>query len=132
VDAVTVLLSLGAALGFAVAAALKHRSAGDLLESPTLSVPAVGRFVGATVRHPLWWAGTAVDVVAVALHIMALHPGALAVVQPLLVTVLVFGLAVRSVGGGAAEPETAVGRAAQRRTGRLPHRRRDSHREWRR
>jgi hypothetical protein len=46
VDAVTVLLSLGAALGFAVAAALKHRSAGDLLESPTLSVPAVGRSSG--------------------------------------------------------------------------------------
>ena len=99
-DGLVVLLAIGAALAFAVAAALKHASAAGLPALDELSVAAIGRFVWATVRHRLWWAGTAVDVVAVSLHILALHRGALAVVQPLLVTVLVFGLVVRSVGHG--------------------------------
>ncbi len=99
-DGLVVALTIGAALAFAVAAALKHSSAAALPELGELSLAAVGRFVSATVRQRLWWAGTAVDVVAVSLHILALHRGALAVVQPLLVSVLVFGLAVRSVGQG--------------------------------
>jgi hypothetical protein len=99
-DGLVVLLSIGAALMFAVAAALKHASAGDVPHVDAMSLPALSRLVYETVHHPLWWAGTAVDVVAVSLHVLALHRGALALVQPLLVTVLVFGLVVRSIGHG--------------------------------
>jgi hypothetical protein len=95
---VVIALSLLAALAFAVAAALKHASAGGVARLETMTLPAVGRFVRATMQHPLWWAGTAVDVVAVSLHVLALRVGALALVQPLLVSVLVFGLALRTVG----------------------------------
>ena len=99
-DAVVLLLSVSSALAFAVAAALKHASAADMPHLQKLTVAGIGRFVGATLHHRLWWAGTAVDIIAVSLHILALGRGALAVVQPVLVTVLLFGLVIRSVGRG--------------------------------
>ncbi len=95
-----VLLSIGAAVAFAVSAALKHASAAGLGQPGDVTLAAVGRLVRVTLRQRLWWAGTAADVVALSLQVLALKRGALAVVQPLLVTVLVFGLIVRSVGRG--------------------------------
>jgi hypothetical protein len=92
--------SLGAAVVFAVAAAFKHASAEGLPHLDRLSVSTVRQFVSAVVRQRLWWIGTAADVVAVALHASALRRGPLSVVQPLLVTVLVFGLVARGVGRG--------------------------------
>ena len=99
------LLSLAAALSFATSSALKHASAHDaehLAEhgSAELSRPArvsglfgaAGRFVAATVAHPLWLAGIVADLVGLGLQVLALHFGALSVVQPLLVTGLIFAL----------------------------------------
>jgi hypothetical protein len=94
---VVITLSLLAALAFAVAAALKHASAAGVGRLEAMTLPGMGRFVRATAQHPLWWAGVAVDVIAVCFHVLALRVGALAVVQPLLVSVLVFGLAVRGI-----------------------------------
>ncbi|MDQ6945496.1 MAG: DMT family transporter [Actinomycetota bacterium] len=92
--------SLGAAVGFAVAAALKHASAKGLQHLDRLTPTAVRHFVTAVVTQRFWWLGTAADVVAVSLHALALRRGALSVVQPLLVTVLVFGLLARGAGQG--------------------------------
>ena len=92
-----ITLSLLAALAFAVAAALKHASAAGVGRLEAMTLPGMGRFVRATAQHPLWWVGVAVDVIAVCFHVLALRVGALAVVQPLLVSVLVFGLAVRGI-----------------------------------
>ena len=90
-----VMLSLGSAAAFAVAASLKHRSAGEVPDAQNLRPTAVGQFVRATVVHRLWLAGIAADAVAVLLQIVALHYGALAVVQPLLISGLLFALLLR-------------------------------------
>ena len=45
--------------------------------------------------HRLWLAGIACDVVGLTLQIVALHLGALSVVQPLLLTSLIFALIIR-------------------------------------
>ncbi len=92
--------SVGAALVFAVAAAFKHASAEGLQHLDRLTLSAVRRFVSAVVSQRLWWIGAAADVAAVALHTLALRRGLLSVVQPLLVTVLVFGLVARGSGQG--------------------------------
>lgn len=53
------------------------------------------RLAGYLVRSPRWLAGQAVWVVAFALQALALHLGRLSVVQPILVTQLVFTLVIR-------------------------------------
>jgi len=90
-----VVLSLGSAAAFAVATSLKHRSAAEVPDAQNLRPTAVGQFVRATVVHRLWLAGIAADAVAVLLQILALHYGALAVVQPLLISGLLFALLLR-------------------------------------
>ena len=92
-----VVLSLGSAAAFAVATSLKHRSASEVPDAQNLQPTAVGHFVRATVVHRLWLAGIAADAVAVMLQIVALHYGALAVVQPLLISGLLFALLLRPV-----------------------------------
>ena len=87
--------SLGSAAAFSLATTLKHRSAGAVPNAQDLSLRRLGRLVRATVSHRLWLAGIAADVVAVSLQVVALHLGGLAVVQPLLVSGLLFALLLR-------------------------------------
>ena len=47
---------------------------------------------------PLWFAGLGFDVIGIGLQVVALHYGALALVQPLLVSGLIFALILRHVG----------------------------------
>jgi len=82
-----VVLCLSSALCSAISTTLKKAAA-------TRGEP--GRFAG--LGRPLWLAGLAADVSAVALQIAALHYGALALVQPLLVTSLLFALILRHHG----------------------------------
>lgn len=95
-----VVLTLGAATAYAVSATLKHLSAGQVTDAAGLDARSVRRFVAATVTHRLWLLGIAADVVGVALHVLALHSGALATVQPLLVSGLVIALVLRARLGG--------------------------------
>lgn len=55
------------------------------------------RLIGYLTRHPLWLFGTFVGVAAFAFQALALHFGLLSVVQPLLLTELVFVLVLRRV-----------------------------------
>ena len=87
--------SLGSAFAFAVASALKHRSADQVPDAQDLEPRRVGRLVRATVGHPLWLGGAAADTAGLSLQIIALHLGALAVVQPLLISSLLFALLLR-------------------------------------
>jgi drug/metabolite transporter (DMT)-like permease len=89
------LAALMAAGLFAVASALQHRSAG--LVSGTGGPVELGRFVVATARHPFWLLGSVADVVGLALHAFALKEGPLTLVQPLLVTGVVFALPLRQL-----------------------------------
>ncbi|NHN57064.1 hypothetical protein G9U51_14935 [Calidifontibacter sp. DB0510] len=88
-----------AVIGFATASmmlaalstALKHRSAGDAPEV-SFSLRRIGAFLKATVRHPLWLGGILSDIGALAMQVIALHYGALSVVQPMLAVTVLFAL----------------------------------------
>jgi drug/metabolite transporter (DMT)-like permease len=92
--AVVVVLSLGSAAFFSLATALKHRSAGQMPHLERFRVAELAGFAGATLRHPLWLGGILADVGGLLLQVVALHVGALAVVQLLLVVAVLFSLVV--------------------------------------
>jgi drug/metabolite transporter (DMT)-like permease len=92
---IVVCLSLLAALVFAMSTSLKHISAGRVPDAQNMHPRSLIRFIRATVAHRLWLAGIACDVVGVTLQIFALHLGALSIVQPLLLTSLIFALVIR-------------------------------------
>ena len=90
-----VVLSLGAAFAFAASNLFKHISAGRVPNAQSLHPTQVGGFIRATLSQPLWLGGIACDIIAVGLQVLALHLGSLSVVQPLLITGLLFALILR-------------------------------------
>ncbi|MCW2540176.1 MAG: hypothetical protein JWN95_1901 [Frankiales bacterium] len=90
-----ITLSLGSAFGFAVSTNLKHAGAAESVTLPKLTVTTIARFVRSMASHPLWLLGIVADSVGLVLQVLALHLGALAVVQPLLVSGLLFSVALR-------------------------------------
>lgn len=92
---IVVLLGLGAALAFALSSSLKHVSAGHHPDAQSMGPRKLARFAQAMLSHPLWLGAIGCDVVGLGLQVTALHLGALVVVQPLLVTGLVFALLLR-------------------------------------
>ncbi|MDT7539027.1 MAG: hypothetical protein QOI82_2612 [Actinomycetota bacterium] len=84
--------ALGATAFFALSTALKHRTAGLTPQVRGAGRGALGRFVVATARHPIWLAAIGADILGLALQVVALHLGALSVVQLLMITALVFSL----------------------------------------
>jgi drug/metabolite transporter (DMT)-like permease len=85
------LAAVLAAGAFAVATALQHRAATHEARIAG-GAKAVRRAFGGLVTRPLWLAGLAADAVGFGLHAYALTAGQLAIVQPLLVTSLLFAL----------------------------------------
>ncbi len=79
-----VVCALVAALLFAVAAVAQQRAAAAVPEEQSL--------VGALVRSPRWWAGIGGDAGGYAMQVAALALGAVLLVQPILVSALVFAL----------------------------------------
>lgn len=90
------MVSVGAALAFAMSSTLKHVSAGHVPDAQSMHPGKLAAFVRATVSHRLWLSGLACDVAGLSLQILALHLGALTVVQPLLLSSLLFALLLRS------------------------------------
>ncbi|QGN58558.1 DMT family transporter [Nostocoides sp. HKS02] len=85
--------SLGATLFFALSTALKHRSATTLAPSRgTEGAARLAHFFVATLSHRWWIAGLIADAGGLGLQAFALHIGEVSVVQPLLVTALLFSL----------------------------------------
>jgi hypothetical protein len=84
--------SLGSAVFFSVATALKHRSAGKISRVDRFRPAELLGFAVATLHHPLWLAGILADVGGLGLQVLALHIGALTVVQPVLVSAVLFAL----------------------------------------
>ncbi|WP_194833566.1 DMT family transporter [Nocardia sp. XZ_19_369] len=79
-----VACALLAALFFAVAAVAQQQAAAAVPEGDSL--------VRALLRSPRWWAGIAGDVGGYAMQVAALALGAVLLVQPILVSALVFAL----------------------------------------
>jgi hypothetical protein len=88
-------LSLGSALAFAASTNLKHSSAAELPSVHRFRAGTVARFVTATLSHRLWLAGIVADGIGLSLQVVALHLGALAMVQPLLISGLLVALLLR-------------------------------------
>ena len=87
-----VAFAVGAAACIALASALQHQAATDV---PGYRTGA--HLVLRLARNPRWTIGFLISAAGLALHGMALHSGALAVVQPLLVTSIVFALPLRAL-----------------------------------
>ena len=81
-------LALVAAALFAVAAAAQQRAAAQV---PDERARGLG-VIRVLVRRPLWWVGTGGDLAGYAAQAAALGLGSLVLVQPLLVTTLLFAL----------------------------------------
>jgi drug/metabolite transporter (DMT)-like permease len=96
-----VLLSLGAALGYAISSVLQQRAAASQPAGYAMRATLIVRLL----RRPLWLAGKAVDIVATILQAIAIHLGSLIVVEPLLASGLLFALPL-----GAAVAGTRLGR----------------------
>jgi len=119
----------GAAACFAVATAAQHCSAGLVPEAGGLQLRALIAFGRATLRQPLWLLGLATDVAGLALHVLALGQGSLALVQPLMTSGLLFALpARRLLDRQHATHGELVRRSAGRRAQRLSGRRRSGRR----
>lgn len=89
-EAVSMLVAVPAAVmgaaGFGMASAAQQRATHEVPMSSTLSP----RLVLDLIRHPWWLLGLVMTVLALAMQLVALAFGPLAVVQPLLVTGVVF------------------------------------------
>ena len=84
------LLSLGSAACYGIAAVLQHRAA---VREPQDSSMRAGLLVRLA-RRPMWLVGNALDGAGYALQFLALRRGSLTLVEPLLVLSLVFALPV--------------------------------------
>ena len=83
-----VVISLGSALLYAVASVLQQRAAVDVPAHVSMRVGLLVQLL----RRPLWLAGVAADCCGYGLQFAALDRGSLVLVQPLLVTGLLFAL----------------------------------------
>jgi len=103
-------VSLASAFTFAISTSLKHASASQLARREDSRIGAWGRFARATLTHPLWLGAIAADAIGFSLQVIALHLGALALVQPLLISGLLFALLLRrGAGQGASRWEILWG-----------------------
>lgn len=92
------VVALGSAFAFAISAVLKHSTATRVPKLADFTLRALWRFGIATVLHPLWLLSLVADLAGLGLQVIALHIGAISVVQPLLSVGLLFALALRHVG----------------------------------
>jgi hypothetical protein len=93
---VAVVAATFAAALYALSSALQHRTTADVRLPGPAGHRSLFGFASRTFRHPSWLLGTAASIGAVALHAVALHEGALALVQPVMISGVVFALPLRS------------------------------------
>lgn len=87
-----VVAAMAAALAFGLSAVLEQRSTRQVRERPVLAP----QLLWDLAKRPLWWAALAATVAGVALQMLALHLGPLALVQPVLVCGLLFAVLMAS------------------------------------
>lgn len=86
-----VAIALASALAAAISSILQHHSARRAPEGRA------GRFLGHLLTRPAWIVGLVAAVIGLALHVVALAHGQLAVVQPLLISGVLFALPVSAL-----------------------------------
>ena len=88
-------VSLGAAFCYAASNVIEQRKAAEAPPESSMKVSLLWHLA----HEPVWWLGIGVDVGGFALQVTALGLGSLVFVQPLLVTSLVFSLALGAAVG---------------------------------
>ena len=106
------LLALGAALAFGTSVAVQERAAAEVPYDHALKVGLVVRLA----RRPLWWIGVVASVAGLVLQIWALRHDSLVVVQPLMVTTLVFALVLVAIRTREADDRLVPGSSRRART----------------
>ncbi|MET1005032.1 MAG: DMT family transporter [Propionibacteriaceae bacterium] len=89
---IAVLLACSAAAVFAAGSSLQHRAASSVPRANASTTGLVGRLL----RRPSWLLGILLSAVAFALHVAALRHGSLTLVQPIVVSNIVFAVFVRA------------------------------------
>jgi drug/metabolite transporter (DMT)-like permease len=89
---VAVVAALASAIGFAAGSALQHRVA----SGPSASDESRTGFITRLVRRPLWLMGLGLSAASFGLHALALSRGDLALVQPVIVSGIVFSVLIRA------------------------------------
>lgn len=84
----SVIAALGSAIGYAVASVLQHRQARQAPAAATHGI----RFLAYLVTQPAWLAGLFFAGVALILHALALAHGQLTIIQPVLLSGMLFAL----------------------------------------
>jgi drug/metabolite transporter (DMT)-like permease len=92
VQTTALLAALGSALGFALATSLQHHAAGAAPDT----VQGAANLLRHLLRRPRWLAGQALSFASFCLHALALHLGALALVQPVVVSGIVLAVPIRA------------------------------------
>ena len=87
-----VLLACAAAAVYASGTSLQHRAASRVPHGDTSAIGLLARLL----RRPGWLLGLALSGVAFILHVAALHHGSLTLVQPVVVSTVVFAVFVRA------------------------------------
>jgi hypothetical protein len=103
-----VVFALLSAVSFAVAWVAQQRAASAVPDEEARGLRLILRLI----RRPVWWAGTVGDTAAFVLQAVALGFGSLLLVQPLIVTSLLFALPLAARFGGARPSRTDLGWAA--------------------
>jgi drug/metabolite transporter (DMT)-like permease len=89
--ATVVAIALGSALAAAISSILQHHSA------RTAPDGRAGRLLGHLLKRPTWLVGAVAAVAGLILHVVALAHGQLALVQPLLISGVLFALPVSAL-----------------------------------
>jgi drug/metabolite transporter (DMT)-like permease len=92
VNVLAVTLALLSAATFAISTSVQHQAA----EKAPASVQSVLALLGYLVRRPLWLVGQLLATCAFALHASALNAGPIAVVQPIVVSGIVWAVPARA------------------------------------
>src|SRR3954447_10070059 len=83
---------MGSAMGFAISTSLQHHATGETPDH----VRGATRLLAHLARRPRWLAGQILALASFGLHALALHAGALALVQPIVVSGIVFAVPLRA------------------------------------
>jgi drug/metabolite transporter (DMT)-like permease len=88
-----VLAAVASALGFAVSSSIQHHAAASV---PPFAASRAHHFLRALVSKPWWLFGQVLASCSFVMHAWALHLGALAIVQPIVVSGMVFAVPLRA------------------------------------
>jgi drug/metabolite transporter (DMT)-like permease len=92
VNLLATVLALLSAMTFAVSTSVQHQAA----EGAPASARGPFRLVGYLLRRPTWLIGQVLAVVGFAMHAAALHYGPIALVQPIVISGIVFAVPMRA------------------------------------